>query len=335
MFKRNRNPISPEQIAEQEQKKFKHAITRRQLLVGSVALAASYVIADRALASSIWSERKTKVAVLPEHEAKESENLWLVSPGLGVQSSFGIASTLRTSLELAAPVAYMDISDSGLMTYELADALNKLCWERKVKRLKLFGHSIGTILGIELANMTDVSAVDMLLADGSPYDKHDVKDETWAEVVERFTSIYEPGYLSKLGGELINSTIRDPNHNLTFIDQIKDGIRVTGSGVAPEVFSDQLKLLINTNTGGYTNKINEQADTLYIHPSEPEKDRVVDVLQAHRRYNQALYDRMGVLPLETTMHASPTDFPGQYNAGITAYLEMNLRRLSNPRLYDT
>jgi|GEM_PF-6974859 len=322
MFNRNRQPISSDQILEQEQKQFARTITRRQMLVGGAALAATYVTADRRLADIIWSDRKTKVAMLPEHKDKASEDLWLVSPGLGVQSSFGIASTLRTSLEIAAQVAYMDISDSGLSQYQLVEQLNKLCWERKVKRLKLFGHSIGTILGIEIANASNIRKVDMLLADGSPYDKHDVKDEKWAETVERVTHIYEPGYLSKLVGELINSTVRDPNEDLSIINQIRDGIRVTGSGVAPDVFSDQLTMLINANPANYAEKIAEDANTLYIYPMHPERDRVVDVLQAHRRYDARLYGSMGTLPLDTTMHASPTDFPGQYNRGIRDYLRV-------------
>ncbi len=326
-FEKELRHFSPEFKAEDTR------ISRRKFLIGMAAVAEAFVFADQGLAKVIWNDKQTEVAMLPEHKDTTSDELWLVSPGLGVQSSFGIASTLRTSLELMAPVAFMQLSDEGFAKYEVVEQLNKLAWERKIKRLRLFGHSIGTIAGLDIVNDSDVKEINCVIADGSPFDVDDVKDEKLAAILEKITSAYPPGYISKLIGETINSTWRDPNHDLSIWEQLQDAARVTGSGVAPAVWRDQMSALVNANEGSYANKVKETADTAYISPIDPNLDRVVKVLQAHGKYNDKFYNSMASLPLDTRYHACPTDFPGQYNEGLTMHFRSLVHARANPRLH--
>jgi hypothetical protein len=310
----------------------KRRISRRSFLAGTIATAALFVGADKGLSEIIWGDQQTDVRVLPEHEKLDSDELWLVVPGLGVQSSFGIASTLRTSLEAQAPVAYLQISDEGLSLDALAEGVNRLCHDRKIKKLHLFGNSMGLPTGLQIANRTDISDIGYVVGDGSPHDMEDVKDEKLSRVVKKIVEVYPPGYLSKLIGEAVNSTIRDPNNELSILEQLKNAHRVTGEGVAPQVWADQLVLLGQVDPKTYTEKVQEKTKKAYIQPIEPDNDKVVKVTQANRKYSDT-FGGITTLGIDISHHASPNEFSGQYNQAITNYLYRQTQKRRNPRLY--
>ena len=315
------------------ERKLDGKLSRRKFILGSAAVLAAFVYADQGLAEVKWGDKQTEVKVLPEYADVTSDELWVVGPGLGVQSTEGIASTLKTSLEVTAPIAYMQIADEGLSISALAYHLDRLAYERKVKKLHLYGHSIGTPTLIQIINQLDLE-VDTLLSDGSPYDVGDVYDETLTKALKwGMENIYKPGYLSKLFGETINSTLRDPNHSLTISEQLRDAARITNSGIAPDAWADQLILLGNIDTGTYREKVTEKTKTAYIRPTIPENDRVVDVVRANNRYNLTYYETMSTLNVDSGWHACPTDFPGQYNQTIANYLTKLHMTRANPRLH--
>lgn len=312
------------------EKKLDGQLSRRKFLVGMVALAEAFVYADQGLAQRKWGDKKTMVKVLPEYEDTASDELWVIGPGLGVQSTEGIASTLKTSLERTAPIAYMQIADEGLSINGLAYHLDKLAHERKVKKLHLYGHSIGTPTIIQIVNQLNLE-VSTLLSDGSPYDVTDVHDETLTMAIKWFMDKYKPGYLMKFMGEVFNSTSRDPNPDLTYFEQWRDAARITDSGIAPHAWADQLILLGDIDTSTYQQKVTEQTKTAYLRPNKPENDKVVNVLRANQRYDDTFYGAMTTLSMDTGWHACPTDFPGQYNQAIDAYLSRLRVTRDNPR----
>lgn len=305
-------------------------MTRRKFIVGAAAVLAAFVYADQGLANLKWGDKQTEVRVLPEYEDTSSDELWVIGPGLGVQSTEGIASTLKTSLERTAPIAYMQIADEGLSINGLAYHLDKLAHERKVTKLHLYGHSIGTPTLIQIVNQLDLE-VGTLLSDGSPYDVTDVHDENLTIFLKKIVEHYPPGYLSKLIGESYNSTIRDPNHDLNVIEQLKDALRITDSGIAPQAWADQLVFISDIDTSSYQQKITELTKTAYLRPNKPENDKVVNVLRANQRYDDTFYGEMTTLSMDTGWHACPTDFPGQYNQAIDAYLSRLRITRDSPR----
>lgn len=307
-------------------------LSRRKFILGAAAVAAAFVYADQGLANIKWGDKQTEVQVLPEYQDIASDELWVVGPGLGVQSTEGIASTLKSSLEKTAPVAYMQIADEGLSISGLAYHLDRLAYERKVKKIHLYGHSIGTPTLIQIINQLDIE-VGTLLSDGSPYDVTDVHDESLTLLVKRFVEHYPPGYVSKLLGESYNSTIRDPNHSLSTVEQLQDALRITNSGIAPQAWADQLVFISNVDTSTYQEKITEKTRTAYLKPRIPENDRVVDVVRANSRYDRTFYNAMASLDMDIGWHASPTDFPGQYNHAISQYLTRLTMTRRSPRLH--
>jgi pimeloyl-ACP methyl ester carboxylesterase len=315
-----------------EIKKLDGQLSRRTFLLGALAMAEVFVYADQGLADLKWGDRQTEVKVLPEYEDTESDELWVIGPGLGVQSTEGIASTLKTSLETVAPIAYMQISDDGLSINGLATHLERLTHKRQVKKLHLYGHSIGTPTILQIVNQLNLE-VGTLLCDGSPYDVTDVRDENLTVALGKLVSHYQPGYVSKLIGEIINSTIRDPNHSLSTLDQLRDALRIADTGIASKAWGSQLSFFANINTSNYAEKITEQTKTAYIKPKVAANDRVVDVLRASPRYDQTFYGSMTTLDVDTGYHACPTDFPGQYNQAIDAYLRKIQMHRNNPRLH--
>jgi hypothetical protein len=314
------------------EKKLDGQLSRRAFILGTIAVLEAFVYADQGLAQLKWGDKKTEVRVLPEYQDVASDELWVVGPGLGVQSTEGIASTLKSSLEAVAPVAYMQIADEGLSISGLAYHLDKLAHERKVKKLHLYGHSIGTPTIIQIVNQLDLK-VGTLLSDGSPYDVTDVHDENLTLFLNQIVKHYPPGYLSKLIGESYNSTVRDPNHDLSIIEQLKDALRITDSGIAPQAWADQLVFISNVDTSGYQRKITEETKTAYLRPRKAENDKVVDVVRANLRYDQTFYGAMTTLDMDTGWHACPTDFPGQYNQTINHYLSRLRMTRDNPRLH--
>lgn len=329
-----KNKASNDSVEQEQTREPRKILSRRTLLrgaLGMAGLATAYVVADQGLAAIVWGERKDEVDVLPEHQKFDSEDMWLVVPGLGVQSSFGYASTLRTSLEIAAPVAYLQYSDEGLSLDAIAHKVNKLCHNRKVKKLHLYGNSMGLPTALQLASRFDVQDLGTVIADGSPHDLDDAQDHELTSWVEHFVSVYPPGYLSKLMGESYNSTKRDPNNELSFLSQLKDAHRVTGEGVSPRVWADQLVLLHNVKPYEYADVVAENTKKAYIRPIEPANDDVVKVVQANGKYNDTFGQPMTTLTIDVTSHASPSRFPGQYNQALGKYLLSLHQTRRNPR----
>lgn len=333
LYMLGRKPKSAQEMAE---KSVQRMIARRTFLLGAVGLGATFVTADHGIASYVWGDVEDEVNVLPEHENFDSDDLWLVVPGLGVQSSFGIASTLRTSLEITAPVAYMQYSDEGVSLNAIAHQVNLLSHKRKVKNLHIFGNSMGTVSAFALADKLDVKHYKSLIIDGSPHDKYDTQSVGGRNIAELAVKLYEPGYLSKLTGETINSTMVDPNHDLTWLQQLNDAKRVTAPGVSPLVWADQLLLLGNAHNIDFTTSMSELSEVAYVQPNEPEYDRVVKIVQATGKYGNTyefIKRGMKTIRIDTTSHASPSRFPGQYNQAIGAFSLRNLAAQRNPRLH--
>jgi hypothetical protein len=70
-----------------------------------------------------------------------------------------------------------------------------------------------------------------------------------------------------------------------------------------------------------------------LRPKDPEKDRVVKVLQANTKYDIGFGGSMVTLEMDTGWHASPTDFPRQYNQTLNVFLERIRFQRKNPRLH--
>lgn len=298
----------------------KSRISRRSFFAGLAGIFATYIALDQGLAMLNWRERQTEVKMLPEYENNDSEELWLVSPGLGVQSSKDIATALRKSLEINAPIAYLNISDEGLAIAALAEKTNMLCAKRKVKKINIFGNSMGMTTGLQIVNQLDVANLNLAICDGSPYDINDVRDTNLTAILKTMVEYYKPGFVSKFIGEAINSTVRDPNKDLSLLDQLKEAYKATGSGISPKVWADQLVLLGNIETTTYQEKITDVTKSAYLLPQVPNNDKVVDVNKASSRYNETFNYQMQLLGVDISRHASPVAFAGQYNDVLTAYL---------------
>ena len=163
--------------------------SRRTLFIGGAALAGVY--ADMAVADHLQQERsRVQVAEISDDETREKfpHDLWLVLPGfkMGWDDSRRIAESLSPSMRERGRIAYAGYSNKGLHLPEIKREVDTFLECEDIKRLFIYGHSFGGMVGSEIAhhiqNETDVDC-NIGLLDSSPSSVRDVRQKLQIETL--------------------------------------------------------------------------------------------------------------------------------------------------------
>jgi len=295
----------------------------RRLFMSGVLGVAGALAADRLSLEFMRDSLTTEVAVLDEHKHYESDSLWVIIPGLGVQSGLGIASVLRPTLERMAPVSYLQFADEGVSLPDISQKIELLRRERGVTKLHIYAHSMGgtTMLNLLPGLSRDIELQTIIL-DSSPFTEMDVRrDALGAMITGNLPRGYRGGLLSKLGMEGWNNMVAHKNNDLSLQQQWRETVRIARTGVSSKVWLDQMYLLDHTDPKEFRAYIPPAVHAAFCTSMDENADKTVYAPHAAQEWNDSIFDgRLHMLWLPNTGHANPTDRPREYNDGIYNWL---------------
>ena len=280
-----------------------------------------FVNTDKCSGHLLWNNDNTEINILTDRTNKiQEDNLWVVLPGLGVDSGYGIASVLNSSLSPTGDVAYAQYSDDGVDIELLANEISEIQSQGGYKSVSFYAHSMGgTIMLNILKELNNSIPTNSIIFDCSPYSIYDAKNEVAPLAATIVPPTYEGGAISKVIYESINNVGPHRNDKLSTLQQLQDAARIALTGSSPFLFVDQLGLLGKTNPGNMTKLIPETTKVFYIKPDNVVNDDTVNNVNSYNSWNKYLNGKLISLTVYGGGHANPGERPGEYAKALYPY----------------
>lgn len=312
LFKR-----SPSELEKTEKpSKLKRLIAK--LTIGTVVFAGI----DVGSGYILWHDEKTEINMLNDNHNKiNQDNLWIVLPGLGVDSGYGMASVLNSSLSPTGDVSYAQYSDDGVDIQKLSEEITDAQKNGNYKSISFYAHSMGGTIMINILNeLNNKIPTQNIIFDCSPYSIYDAKNKVAPLAATIIPPTYEGGAISKVVYESINNAGPHRNDSLSTRQQLQDAARIALTGSSPFLFVDQLGLLGKTNPDDMKGVIPESTRVFYIRPDNTNNDDTVNDITAYNSWNTYLEGRLISITVQGGGHANPNERPGEYAKALYPYL---------------
>ena len=185
-----------------------------------------FVNTDKSSGHLLWNSNNTEINVLTDKTNKiQEDNLWIVLPGLGVDSGYGMASVLNSSLSPTGDVAYANYSDEGIDIELLAKEITEIQSQYSYNSVSFYAHSMGGTIMLNILKELDNSVpVDNIILDCSPYSIYDAKNKVAPLAATIVPPTYEGGAISKIIYESVNNAGPHKNDRLSTLQQLKDAV---------------------------------------------------------------------------------------------------------------
>ncbi|MBP7820551.1 hypothetical protein KA025_01185 [Candidatus Saccharibacteria bacterium] len=273
-----------------------------------------FVNTDKSSGHLLWNSNNTEINVLTDKTNKiQEDNLWIVLPGLGVDSGYGMASVLNSSLSPTGDVAYANYSDEGIDIELLAKEITEIQSQYSYNSVSFYAHSMGGTIMLNILKELDNSVpVDNIILDCSPYSIYDAKNKVAPLAATIVPPTYEGGAISKIIYESVNNAGPHKNDRLSTLQQLKDAARIALTGSSPFLFVDQLGLLGSTSPDNMKELIPDSTNVYYIKPDNSNNDDTVNDDTAYNNWKNYLNNRITSVTVYGGGHANPTERPGEY-----------------------
>lgn len=318
---RQTKKLAKKALAETKQPSRHNRLSKAKRL-GAISLMSlvAFINTDKALGELVWRGHDTKAHMLSEYEGKTSDNVWMIIPGLGVQSGEGIASVENATLQHTGSVGYMDFSDDGVDVYDAAVQITETRDEQHAKSVSFYGHSMGGDLMAEILKyLPDRFDLKFVVLDCSPSWIYDAKN-SFSPKASKPADMYGGGLLSKFGFELWNNTILHKNNDLSILEQMNDARRVTITGSSPRLFTSELGQLGQINISDTAARLRTAEAIFYEMPENPDADETVYTREAYAGWKAKTGANIVKIIVKNSGHADDTDKPGEHAAALFPYL---------------
>lgn len=323
-------------------------LSRRQLLLGlgAVGLVEGFA-ANEFVTGRLWPYSRPTLTELPVEPPKSARHAaTIVFGGLGTRDARNDAAALAPSFRRVGRICSIDYG-TGIDDEQNAALINRYVAKNRITELNLEGVSMGLLAVAGVLPQLDLertgTRVNRLIADCSPVSKADVRDQVIndTQLIDLLDGLGGLGYIGKLASNFWSDyTVL---HQLTPHDiahQTADAWDKTMNNVPPSLWIQQvarINLSSVTAVGEAFSSVDHQA-IIHLRPRNPLDDAIVNDISGGTHLEEAdilggalrMYRGLPVseapmitVLLNNTSHASPTEHPMAYNAGLGPALEQS------------
>lgn len=354
--------VQLEQIPGEKLKHRHHPVVRA---IATVALQTSLIaaVADPFIAKFEADQTKQEVVrVIPSQNQERSDTDINIAAGFGLRNSVPIARALKAFSGEGNVLATI-YNNEAIDGSELAHSLLEQAKEDKVKRMILFGDSMGGMISLEAAAIIQASDTDVsvpyIVLENSPSSYESVRpaQRENGQLLLAFTDIpflsyshvvqFGAGIAAKSGyylGDGVNETV--PWLPFNFTEFFATGFRVAGGMIdgnkvpSAELLGSQFSTIATSDVRDNIMKLGEDNERgkpkpvlILIRPTSDYSDQLVDSKMIEEQYRQYALEaglRLIVIKMPSIVHGDPTQSQKQYAEIIPYIIEQVDKTNANP-----
>lgn len=154
-------------------------ISRRKFLSTAGRMAAVGMAGDMIQGEILWGGTNPEIHTLDNPEAQKQfpSTYTLAIGGFNVANVKGLAETVQEIFPGYGQVAYLQNAENGIHMGDIEREALRFIKENEVTRLRLYGHSMGGMMAIQLASQLKekVSSLEAIILDCTPASHEDIR----------------------------------------------------------------------------------------------------------------------------------------------------------------
>lgn len=305
------------------------------------AAVASYLAIDTFAGEALWEKSQPEILKFhnPEAERLFPNTYTLVIGGFGVPNDRmeGLASAVNTLLSDYGQVAYLENSDTGLDMDVIEAQTVRFIKANNIKRLRLYGHSMGGMVATELAarlhKQVDIEIeIDAVILDCTPASYKDVKGDGQSGTLFLETTDEVSMHLGPATQDLIQIGVALTHGQHDILEVISHTTEKTLKGCSTKLLQDQARFLRQFDIQKYRHVFPDSVDFIHLRPEDYNSDPTINNKTAVSRWENGLRRPVLDVPVEGSGHADPGDHLHAYFAAL--YNAVKRHHLFDQSLYD-
>jgi pimeloyl-ACP methyl ester carboxylesterase len=278
--------------------------------------------ADTLAGEILWGNTKPEIHVLDNSEARQQfpTTYTLAIGGFNVANVKGLARSVEAILPGYGQVAYLQNSDYGLDLDDIERETINFIEKNKVERLRLYGHSMGGMLAVQLgAALTNkIEHLEALILDCSPASYKDVRggDQEGARLLHTTDELwlhFGPG--ARFALETISPLL---NGRDDFFRVCRDALGKVSSGeiCSNRLVQSQASLIRTFNVRAYRHAFGDETHIIRLRPEHYENDSTINNESSLPRWQNGLAHSILDVAVEGSGHANPGQHEDQYTNAL-------------------
>lgn len=291
--------------------------SRRDFLKLAGGAAVGLAMADTAAGELCWQGSVPEIRRYhnAEAERKFPETYVLVIGGFGISDVRSIAGAVDSCLSDYGQTAYLHNSNDGFNINNVKREAREFVEKNGAERLIIYGHSMGGMVGTELAaDLAELTEIEALVLDCSPASYHDVRDQerfgTW--LLDAFNDLslhFGPGarFMMEAARPLLDGR-----------DDYAEICRHALSKLSPDSCSNQLiqdyaSYLRGFEVEDFAGKIPAETRIIRLAPDDYARDGTVNNQSSLPRWRDGLQHDVIDARIKDGSHASPKKYTEEYS----------------------
>lgn len=295
-------------------------VSRRSFLKGALSAVAGYVAVDQMAGDSMWNRSNPEILEFPAAHGAPGDFMTLITAGFNSAATPTIARDLYPTLSQYGRVAALIDSDKAYDPNAYYQTIRRHVQDTGTRTILLLDESMAPIVTSEPATklMAEDNVEIMRIFDCSPDGFDTVKGEYKKMLIGGLALLY---YTGIHGGPTIRAMLETvgfklDNPDVNWLKSTEHGFRKLKQ-VMPSNEHDLSRLarLVAFDCSAFAAPF-QNVPYGYIHPTNPDRDPVVNDIGAIAGWQQGRRDKIISITNEHTGHANPGQHPEAYNSMV-------------------
>jgi pimeloyl-ACP methyl ester carboxylesterase len=297
--------------------------------VGQIAV--TVALADTLTGEMIWDGTNPEIHTIDNPEAKRlmPDTYTLVCGGFNVSNFEGLGEAVDAISPGYGPVAYLEYPDGGISINDIVRTAREFIHKNKVKHLRLYGHSMGGMIAVEVAaQLKDEVEVEAIFLDCTPASDDDIRERGQLGTFALATA-YDLGLSLGPATRFVVETVASiTNGDKDYLGACRSAAdKVTSNKICSNKLVESEGSIMRTfKASNYKDRFDRRTVILRLRPADYGDDKTVNNETSLPRWREGLNHAVHDVPIRGSGHADPGQRCSQYK---TAFLE-NARRYDLP-----
>lgn len=293
-------------------------VSRRSFLRIAGQMAAVAAVGDTVEGEIIWGGTNPEIHTLYDKEAERKfpDTYTLAIGGFNVANVEGLGEAVQAVFPGYGQVAYLEEAANGLHMGDIEREVTNFIKKNNVQRLRLYGHSMGGMVAIDLASrLKDKTNLEAIILDCTPASWEDVRGAkqtgTWLlHASDEMNLHLGPG--ARAAMEAISPML---DGNSDFLEACLNAMRKVSSPddiCSNKLVQAQASFIRTFDINDFKGKFNESTHILRLRPKEYDADTTVNNETSLSRFEKGLRHEIVDLPIKGSGHANPAQHKEGY-----------------------
>jgi pimeloyl-ACP methyl ester carboxylesterase len=302
---------------------FEKPLPRRRFLRLGGEVVALAVAGDTIAGEIMWGGTNPEIHKIDNPEAAHlfPDTYTLAIGGFNVANVEGLGKTVETILPGYGQTAYLQNSSNGIDMRDIEREALRFIKENNVNRLRIYGHSMGGMVAIELAAYLKdrVGLLEAIILDCTPASHLDLRGNKQAGTLLLHVADELSLHLGPAARVVMEtaSPILDGRDDIVTICLNSMNKVLSPDKICPNgLLESQGSFMRTFNIADHYDVFSESTHIIELRPADFDRDETVDNKSSHARLESGLGRKVMDVPVVGSGHADPGGHQQAYRAAL-------------------